>query len=164
MTATQLGSAGAGFPTKNCVYLKPHFLIPSLICPSAFLRALSRPPKDTSQLAPSLPGHLCASRNGGCTVAPRSGESLCFLLLVPGWILTKSGRTLARTRFTKLSTRLGRSLKREQIKDSSTKQWNITQPYKGKQKETVFGTENSPNRPMMREMYKTVFPVCAHLC
>ena len=61
MTATQLGSVGAGFPTKNYVYLKPHFLIPSLICPSAFLRALSRPPKDTSQPPGSLsPGSpLC---------------------------------------------------------------------------------------------------------
>ena len=47
-------------------------------------------------------------------MAPRSEESLCPPHPVPGWVLTKSGRTLARTWFTKLSTRLGRSLRREE--------------------------------------------------
>ena len=69
VTATQLGSAGAGFPTKDCIYLKPHLFILSPICPSAFLRALFRPPGTRpSPLGPSrLLGHLCASRNGGWT-------------------------------------------------------------------------------------------------
>ena len=160
VTATQLGSVGAGFPTKNCVYLKPHLFIPSPICPSAFLRALSRPPRTRPRArAPSLLlGRLCACRNGGCTVAPRSGESLYLRLLVLGRALTKSGRTLARTRFTKLSTRLGRSLKREQISDSSTKQWNITHPCKGKQKETLhvwyrkFSQETSDERKVQNSV------------
>lgn len=116
-TETQRGDVTCHTAQKcpDCVILQLHLLIPSLICPSTFLRVPPRSqghaPAPSSQLPLSL-GVTCMPAGLEVGLWPLHLGSVCFLSLPQ--VLTKSGRTLDRTRFTKLSTRLGRSLRREE--------------------------------------------------
>lgn len=93
------GAGAAGSPGLGGANSRPP--VPLLICPQE-PRVLPRPPR-------THPGSWFPPSPRVTSVSLDCGPGL--QVPVPSHpVLTKSGRTLARTRFTKLSTRLGRSL------------------------------------------------------